>query len=67
VVIVERMPRSATVLADEPVECYSLSLERFDRLTDTHPDLKVAIVEKLGRTLSQRVRRLTSEVSALSE
>ena len=52
--------------ADEPVECYSLSLESFDRLTTTHPELKVALLESFARSLSRRVRRLTNEVSALS-
>lgn len=64
--IVERRPRSATVRADEPTECYCLSLERFDRLTGTRPDLKVALLENFARNLSRRVRRLTNEVSALS-
>ncbi|HET9064109.1 MAG TPA: cyclic nucleotide-binding domain-containing protein, partial [Candidatus Binatia bacterium] len=64
--IVERRPRSATIRADEPVECFSLSLESFDRLTGTRPDLKVALLENFARSLSRRVRRLTNEVSALS-
>jgi CRP-like cAMP-binding protein len=64
--IVERRPRSATIRADEPVECYSLSLESFDRLTGTRPDLKVALLENFARSLSRRVRRLTNEVSVLS-
>ncbi len=64
--IVERRPRSATVRADEPVECYSMSLESFDRLTTTHPELKVALLESFARSLSRRVRRLTNEVTALS-
>jgi glutaminase len=64
--IVERRPRSATIRADEPVECYTLSLERFDRLTRTYPDLKVALLENFARSLSRRVRRLTDEISALS-
>lgn len=64
--IVERRPRSATIRADEAVECYALSLESFDRLTGTRPDLKVALLENFARSLSRRVRRLTNEVGALS-
>jgi glutaminase len=64
--VIERQPRSATVRADEAVECYSLSLESFDRLTATHPDLKVALLENFARALSRRVRRLTNEVRTLS-
>jgi glutaminase len=64
--IVERRPRSATVRADGPVECYVLPLEGFDRLTETHPPLKVALLENFARGLSRRVRRLTEEVSSLN-
>jgi glutaminase len=64
--IVERMPRSATVRADAPVECYALSLDNFDRLTTSRPDLKAALLENFARNLSRRVRRMTNEVSALN-
>jgi len=64
--IVERRPRSATVRADGPVECYVLSLEGFDRLTETHPPLKVALLKNFARGLSRRVRRLTDEVTSLN-
>lgn len=64
--IVERRPRSATVRADGPVECYVLSLAGFDRLTETRAPLKVALLENFARGLSRRVRRLTDEVSSLN-
>jgi CRP-like cAMP-binding protein len=64
--IVERRPRSATVRADAAVECYALSLDNFDRLTTTRPDLKAALLENFARNLSRRVRRMTNEVTALS-
>jgi glutaminase len=63
--IVEKRPRSATVRADTPVECLVLALDDFERLTATHPDIKVKLVENFARTLSMRVRRLTEEVRAL--
>ena len=65
--ILERLPRSAAVRADEPVECYALSVDSFDRLTATHPDLKVKLLENFARSLSNRVRKLTDEVSVLSD
>jgi hypothetical protein len=43
-----------------------LSLERFDRLGETNPDLKVALLENFARSLSRRVRRLTNEVRTLA-
>lgn len=65
--IVERRPRSATVRADSAVECCVLALDDFDRLTATHPDIKVKLLENFARNLSARVRRLTEEVRVLGE
>ncbi|HYC57516.1 MAG TPA: glutaminase A [Candidatus Binatia bacterium] len=65
--ILERRPRSAAVRADTNAECYLLSMENFDRLTEAHPDLKAKLMENFARALSLRVRRLTEEVRTLSE
>lgn len=65
--ILERRPRSAAVIADTPVECWELAIADFEHLTNTHPDLKVKLLENFARSLSLRVRRLTDEVRTLSE
>jgi len=65
--ILERQPRSAVVRADTPVECWELPIADFEHLTNTHPDLKVKLLENFARSLSMRVRRLTDEVRTLSE
>ena len=65
--ILERRPRSADVRADGPVECYSMTIEAFDRLTSTHPDLKVKLLENFANKLALRVRKLTDEILALSD
>jgi glutaminase len=65
--ILERRPRSAAVRADGPVECFAMSDESFEKLTATHPDLKVKLLENFARRLAASVRRLTDEVRALSE
>ena len=65
--ILERQPRSAVVRADTPVECWELPIADFEHLTNTHPDLKVKLLENFARSLSVRVRRLTDEVRTLSE
>lgn len=65
--ILERRPRSAVVRADTPVECWELAIADFEHLTNTHPDLKVKLLENFARSLSMRVRRLTDEVRTLSE
>ena len=65
--ILEHAPRSAAVCADGPVECYAMARDSFERLTATHPDLKVRLLENFARTLSLRLRRLTDEVRALND
>ena len=65
--ILERRPRSAAVRADGAVECYAMSIESFERLTATHPDIKVKLLENFAHRLALRVRKLTDEVLALSE
>ena len=63
--ILERRPPSADVRADGPVECYAMSLERFERLTATHPEIKAKLLENFARRLSLRVRKLTDEIRVL--
>ncbi len=63
--ILERLPRSAVVRADEDVECLALDVDDFDRLTETNSALKLKLLENFARSLSNRVRKLTDEVSAL--
>jgi glutaminase len=65
--LLERRPRSANVQADEPVTCYVLPVEGFERLTVSHPDLKVQLLENFAKTLSLRVRKLTDEVRTLGQ
>jgi CRP-like cAMP-binding protein len=65
--LLERRPRSANVRADEPVTCYALPLDDFQRLTISHPDLKVQLLENFAKSLSLRVRKLTDEVRTLGQ
>jgi len=65
--ILERRPRSADVRADDDVACYVMSIDTFDELTATHPDLKVKLLENFAYNLSLRLRRLTDEVRVLSD
>jgi glutaminase len=55
--IVERSRRSATVVADTPVECDSLRIEDLDALTLSHPEIKIRIVENICRELSRKLRK----------
>jgi CRP-like cAMP-binding protein len=52
--------RSASVEADDEVECFELGDGAFRRLLDEHPRLASKILANLAREMARRVR-LTSE------
>jgi glutaminase len=64
--IVDRTARSADVRADKPVECYVLPAAAFARLGETHPKLKVALLQNMLRGAYQMVSRLNQEVATLA-
>lgn len=52
---IRRMPRSATVVAQDPVTLYTLSRAAFDRLRRERPELAAAFDDFLLRTLAERL------------
>jgi len=64
--VIDRSARTADVHADTPVECYWLSATAFDALGETHPAIKMKLLENLLRHVSRTVARLNQEVRALS-
>ena len=64
--LIERSPRSADVTAMTPVECYALPLAEFDRLQELNPALQRMLLTNLLRHVSGLLRRLTREVSTLT-
>lgn len=52
-------PRSATLVAGEPTLVAILSREAFDRLCRERPAIGLKIMLRLGRLLSQRLRRVS--------
>jgi glutaminase len=64
---VSRAARTADVRADEMATCYALPLETFERLGETRPDLKLALLENLLTNVCQTVARLTHEVATLAQ
>jgi glutaminase len=64
--VVDRARRSADVRADTTVECCALSTAAFDRLGETHPAIKAAVLENLLRNVSRMVVRLNQEVATLA-
>jgi glutaminase len=63
--IVDGGVRSADVRADKPVECCTLTKNAFDRLGETHADLKIGLLQNLLRTVTQITNRMTEEVLGL--
>ena len=64
--IIDRGERTADVRADTAVECYVLPVTALDRLGETHPAIKMKLLENLLRHVSRTVNRLNQEVGALS-
>jgi glutaminase len=64
--VVDRSPRSADVRADRDVECRAVPIAKFDALGQTHPRIKMTILENLLRNVSRMVNRLNQEVAALA-
>ena len=65
--LIERLPRSADVTANTPIECYALSLDEFDRLEHVNPALRAKLLTNLLRHVSYMLRRLTQEVAVLAD
>lgn len=63
--ILDRGPRSATVIADEDVTAFGLSLAGFDTLRKDEPDIAIKLLSALGRELSDRLRRANRTIHQL--
>ena len=54
--ILDAGPRSATVVADEDLVCFVLTISKFTALMENHPNVAVRILAAIGRQLSGRLR-----------
>lgn len=63
VALIDSAPRSATILADSAVDCVLLSLADFERLGETHPTIKIKLLENLSRGLCRKLRKANRELS----
>ncbi len=61
--IIDRAPRSAMIVADSEVECHLLKLEDFERLGQTHPNIKIRLLENLSLGLCRKLRKANRELS----
>jgi glutaminase len=62
----DRGRRVANVVAETQVVCYVLNFQRLEQLEATEPDLYHRVLFALGRLLTDRLRRVTAEVRALT-
>lgn len=60
---IDRAPRSATIVADTAAECDLLKLEDFDRLDQTHPEIKLKLWHNLCLDLCGKLRKANRELS----
>lgn len=60
--LLDRSPRSATIIADSEVECRVLGLEALEQLGAGNPGIKIKLLENLGRGLSRKLRKANVEL-----
>jgi SulP family sulfate permease len=63
---IEGSTRSATIIADEDVECYVLDRESYDALLLAHPEIGVKLLGNLLGESLRRLRATSDELRAMS-
>jgi CRP-like cAMP-binding protein len=63
--ILDGGPRSATVCADDAVDCYLLSREKFGSLETDAPAVAIKLLANLGAELSTRLRKANRTIHQL--
>lgn len=61
--IVDKFPRSATVIARKPSTLLTLSGEQFERILDVHPRAGILFFKGIARTLSLSLRTASSRLA----
>ena len=61
--VLDGAPRSAVVTADTEVECDLLRLEDFEKLSETQPQIKIALLRNIALGLSRKLRKANREIS----
>jgi glutaminase len=61
--VIDRAPRSAQILADSEVMCDVMTIEDFDRLGTTHPEVKIKLLENLCLCLCRRLRTVNRKLA----
>ncbi len=63
--LLDRGPRSATVIVDEDLTGFGLSEASFDELCHKQPDIAIKLLSALGRELSVRIRYANTTILQL--
>jgi len=63
--LIDKSPRSATVVSRQPTTMITLTSKGFDRLTEKSPMTGVKIIQKVARLLSLNMRRTSSKLADL--
>ncbi len=65
--LIDKSPRSATVIAKQPTTMVTLTDKGFDLLTERSPILGVKVIQKVARLLSLYMRRTSSRLADLMQ
>lgn len=63
--LIDKSPRSATVIAKQPTTMVTLTEKGFDKLTEKSPLLGIKVIQKVSRLLSLYMRRTSSRLADL--
>jgi glutaminase len=61
--LIDKARRSAIVSADTDVECDLLPIEAYESLGETHPQIKLVVLQNLAHSLSLKLRKANREAS----
>ena len=63
--LIDKSPRSATVVSRQPTTMITLTSKGFDRLTERSPLTGIKVIQKVARLLSLNMRRTSSKLADL--
>ena len=63
--LIDKSPRSATVVSRQPTTMITLTSKGFDQLTENSPLTGIKIIQKVARLLSLNMRRTSSKLADL--
>ena len=62
---IDGAPRSADIVAETDVDCHLLSLDDFQKLSRSHPAIKIKLLEQLALDLTRKLRKANRELDVL--